>query len=219
MSTYSSVRIPPDGSNTGQRVHVIERDVGGLPMVEHVVVPTDGRDISGVYYGFSGLLTIQQSAHSADEGFVYIINPSTSTKNVSLRRIAYQGAPTTTSARPTTIITAERFSHTGTFSGVSITTGKRDITNPNPSAVIATNSAGLSISMSGATQRGFLIPAVPSGNNSTGSSNELVWEPLNIEGETIVRPSEGILFRQASDGASGDDRSFLLNITWAEYTE
>lgn len=217
MSTPSFIVAPTDAANTGKKVRTQTRTVAGEIVHEHVVVPVDGREILGVHYGHSGLLSIMQSAHPADQGFLYHINPAGSGVMLSLRRIAYQGAPVTTTARPTTRVTAERFTHTGTFSGAFITTGKRASTDANSVGRFANNTTGLSVTPVGAVQRAFLIPAVPSGNGNTGTSNELVWEPLDRDGETLIAPGEGLMFRQADAGSSGDDRAFLFNVVWAEY--
>ena len=217
MTTASFIQAPVDTSNTGKKIRTKTRVVGSDTVHEHVVVPVDGRDILGVHYGHSGLLTIQQSAHAANAGFLYLINPIGSGVIISLRRVAYQGAPTTTTARPTTRITAERFTFTGAHSGAVIATGKNDSTAPASVGVFANNSTGMVVTPVGAVQRGFLIPAVPAGNSTSGSSNELVWEPMNQDGETLIRPGEGLLYRQADAGSAGDDRNFLLNVTWAEY--
>jgi hypothetical protein len=217
MSTAAYVVAPVDTGNTGKNIQTISRTVAGTLVHSHVVVPTDGRDILGVHYGNSGLLTIQAAAHAANEGFLYHINPIGSGVTISLRRISYQGAPVSTTARPATRITAERFTFTGTFSGSAITTGKRSTADAAAVGKFANNTAGLAVSPVGAVQRGFLIPAVPNGNGNTGSSNELVWEPINQDGETLIAPGEGIMFRQADAGSAGDDRTFLFNVTWAEY--
>jgi hypothetical protein len=217
MATSSYVVAPTDTGNSGKNIQTISRTVAGTLVHAHVVVPTDGRDILGVHYGHSDLLTVQASAHAANQGFLYHINPIDSGITISLRRVSYQGAPVSTTARPPTRLTAERFTFTGNFSGASIPTGKRATTDAAAIGKFTNNTAGLTVAPVGAVQRGFLIPAVPNGNGNTGSSNELVWEPLNQDGETLIAPGEGIMFRQADAGGAGDDRTFLFNVTWAEY--
>jgi hypothetical protein len=217
MTTDSYVIAPLDTGNTGKKIRTKTRTVSAQEVHEHVVSVVDGRDLLGIYSFDSGLLTLQAAAHASDVGFIYLINPVGSGVNIGLRRVAYQSAPTSTAARPTSRVTVERFGFTGTHSGAIIQTGKAALSNPTSTLRCATNSTGITITPSGASQKGFLVPAVPNGNNSSGTSNELVWEPLTTDGETIITSGEGIIIRQADAGNSGEDRMFLVNVVWAEY--
>ena len=185
------------------------------------VYGSDGREkadpTTAKFTASSGNLTILAAAHAATAGFFWLINPIGNPKNVKLRRVEFESAPTAATVFVTSPrVTVERMTFTGTASGAQITPSKVKSSMANPTGLLLTANTGLTI-IAGAVAYTFLVTAILT---AVGVSNPsmLEWEPPE-EGMKDLASGEGIVIRQADAGSASDTRKAVVNLAWEEYTE
>lgn len=188
-------------------------DLAGVNANKQLLVSDSTRNRSGVYIATSGLLTMLAAAHAATAGFVWLLNPLTSTKLVAVRRVEVDSMGIAAAAAITRI-TAERISFTGTPTGAAIASGKVDSNYVAPSALFTAANTGLTIT-AGATLYGWMAMAVIT---AAGVAEPVLgeWEPAE-SAMPILRPGEGLVLRQADAGAATDPRRAVVNLAWEEW--
>lgn len=210
------VQLPSDSGNTGKKIRTQSRVVGADTVHEHFFVLTYPRDVRGMFYGHSGRLTVQASAHGALAGFMWLVNQAATGVRAAVRRLKFMSGPTAVTAFASSPrITVERVTFTGTPSGATITPAFRDSTDTTNACTLRTASTGMSLT-AGATVRGWMVPCVMTAVG-TGIPVEQVWEPVDDLGETIIREGEGLVWRQPDAGTTSDTRLAICDVSWLEY--
>lgn len=172
--------------------------------------------IAGIYMGHSGSLTVLAAAHAATAGFMWLLNPLASGRKLAIRRIWLKTSAVTALVAVTAPrITVERMTFTGTPSGATITPAKHSSADVTPVGSIRTASTGITPAADQPLFSG-IIPAIMT---AVGASMPIdyKWEPVDPNGEVILLPGEGLVFRQADAGTASDTRKLVIDITWVEY--
>lgn len=209
--------LPVDTGNSGKRVRTNERTVAAEQVHEHYFIPTSVRQKTGVFLMSTGIITVVQTAHTSLQGFAWLINPTSSTIWMAIRRIEGHSI-TQAAAAVATRIAVERVTFTGTPSGTLLNAIKRQTSDAGPQGVAATTSTGLTLSTvsSNAPLYAFLMTA-SIGSVYSSVPSLLEWEP-DEDGMLVLAPGEGIVLRQPDAGVASDPRRAVFNIGWEEYT-
>jgi len=219
------VQVAPD--STGAKLHTVSKVVGANTVHNQVVIPTSPRTRVGFYFGSSGLITLAAAADAATAGKLWLVNPTTSTTAVALKRVkvSTQGGGALAATTPI-MITAERCLLTGTLTATPIIVAPRvrtaiqgETADPSiPVAKLITATTGLTMTAS-ATARSFLsvvsMSATATGTYS-GPGVE-VWDPDEEGSEFIMAPGEGVVFRQSA-GVTSETRRLTIDLAWEEFT-
>jgi hypothetical protein len=211
------IQLPLDTGNTGKKVRTQSRVIGADTVHEHFYVQPYPRDAVGFYSVHSGRLAVLAAAHAATAGFFWILNPVGAAVQGALRRVEFTAAPVAATVFASTPrITAERMTFTGTASGATLTPARRDSTDAAPTLTVRTASTGITPAAAEIV-RGWLVPPVLTAVG-VPVPVDLVWQPNDVEEEVILRPGEGIVFRQADAGTAADTRIAVVDVSWSEFT-
>ena len=162
----------------------------------------------------SGKLNVLQNAHSNTAGFLWLINPLNTKREIHLKYIDFLCVPTTnTTTLSIPRINIEKCTFTGTSTASPINPAHRSSFDPLPSGLIIFLSNGLNLNQ-GQIIHSFLVPPVLSG--STPYFSEQKFSKIDYDTEIVLPSGEGIVVRQADNGNNSDIRIFLLNICWSE---
>lgn len=195
-----------DGSN----LRTLVTDVNGL-----LKVLVNRNPITGLYFGSSGIFSVQVSAHAATAGFMWLINPIGSTVSIYLRKCNFTSATTTALVTLTSPrVTMERVTFTGTSSGTQITPAKRATTDAAPQGKFISTSTGLTLT-AGAIATAF---AVVNNQTAVGTTqpSEQILDTKDDDGLLVLAPGEGLVWRQPDAGTTSDTRKINVDIKWEE---
>lgn len=168
-----------------------------------------------IYFAHSGRLAVLASAHASTAGFMWLINPVGSGKVAQVRTINISFAPTAASAFISSPrLTVERVTFTGTASGAAITVGQRNSSDGAPACSVRTASTGLSL-VAGAVMFSTVCPSVMTAVGPWVIEED--WNPHDSNDYILLRPGEGLVFRQADNGTTSDTRSATIDLIWGEY--
>jgi hypothetical protein len=160
---------------------------------------------------------LNATLHSGASAFWYILNPTTSTKNVYVKRIVCRSTPTTALVTLTAPrIGVTRLTFTGTTLTPAITSAKMETAEPTPSAVCTTGTTavGLITATVGATCHSFLISGVMTAVGG-GTFSEQQFNALSGE-ELILVAGEGLMFNQVDASTAADTRAVNIQVVWEE---
>lgn len=174
------------------------------------------RKVSGVYIAQTGAHLVLAAADIATAGRWFLLNPATSGLFVALRRIEFlsqlgSALVAVTSPR----LQVERFTFTGSPTGPDIVATKRATADAAQAAKLKSSGAG--ITPSAAVPLFAFLPvasATAVGYNPPGASD---WNP-DEDGQPVLAPQEGLIFRQPDAGTAADTRRYVTNIAWEEFT-
>lgn len=158
--------------------------------------------MAGLYFFDSGELAIRTSAHSALDGFFWLLNPLAGT--LRIRSMTFQSqAATKTEAAAATRISLERMTFTGTPTGSIYEICKGNSTMPVPAFQIVQSSSGI-IPQAGPRWMSFFCFIVMTGGGGAAPFMHFWFSPngRNIE----LLPGEGVVCRQADAGVTNETR-------------
>ncbi len=185
------------------------------------VAPT----VQSVQHATLGTMAVTAAADAATDGFAWLINPIGSGTILDVRKVWFTGGPGTTPLVLTapTEVTVERVTFTGTASGASIAAAVRDTMDAAAVGSIRTASTGLTLA-AGAKAHSFscaqLLGTLDMTSGTSVSPVDQLW-PGNTDtnDHLVLRPGEGIVFRQNTAGAAAlEDRTIQIDVTWDERT-
>lgn len=172
--------------------------------------------ILGQHKAESGRLTVLAAAHAATAGFFWLINPVGSGVTCVLKKLMAMAVPTAITAFPSAPrVTAERVTFTGTASGAQLTAAKRDSTDANAVCTLRTASTGLTLT-GGAVITSFFVPPVLTGVGVAVPAEQYLYDSTDEDDYLVLRPGEGIVFRQADAGTASDTRVIVISLSWEE---
>src|SRR5439155_20041062 len=183
--------------NTGKKVRSQSRVVGADTVHEHYFVPVDPRDVLGLYWVSSGLITPPSSAdNGTSTGRFWLVNPAGSAVKVAVRAIMTRWM---LAGLATADVSAQRlafalFTETGAPSGATIAYAKRDSTDATPVSSLRTAATGMTVTV-GNILRADLPPSV-TGTTGVGAGDSIAAHDRAVvpyEEHTILRAGEGIL--------------------------
>lgn len=172
------------------------------------------RNPAGVYYT-SERFSLLQLAHLANVGFIWLVNPALNNKLLVFRRASFTPMPgSSASMNSAPRIRMERVTFIGTAAGVPLVPAQRDTTEALPSGLTLTTALGLVLVPSS-----VVATFVPQWSNSLGTVYPIdqLWEPPDPDIDGIVlRPGEGLVWRQQDNGSSPETRVFHIDLVWSE---
>lgn len=226
MPNDTFIRLPSDSGNLGQKTAVQQRTQGAdtvtIPkfIVERELVVTEVFRVSGV-----ALTALSVAAHNGTTtGFLWLMNPSASTRTLRIRRISMQyniiGVTTLTTIPR---IVAQRFTWTGTPSGASVAAAPTWLSADVSQADIRTAMTGLTISLITPIVLTDIPPmaqvaGVAAVFESTPTVRSEMIDADGAEDEWIVlTPGQGLVIYQAdAGGATTETRRVLPIIVFDE---
>jgi len=215
------IQLPLDTSNTGKKVRTQTRVVGADTVHEHFFIPISKDSVTGLYRVHSGTLTIPTAAHNGTTtGQLWFQNPTAGTRVARIRKLAetvqcVSGAIDLTAPRQLFNL----FTFTGTASGATLTSAKRDSNDAAATCDIRTASTGMTVTL-GAAFRHTGIPAV----NATASSATIQVNLMPIISEAfnpeeaeciVIRTGQGIVLYSA-DASTTANRRLFSDWAWEE---
>ncbi len=213
--------LPLDSGNTGKKIKVKVSTVGANQVVEYYFIPSSERDQVGNYKFSVPAQAIPTAVHTGTTtGFMFLINPATSTVMVSLDRLTLKQNFSTTLAVDliAPIIRLNRISFTGTLSAASITPAKRRTSDAAPQALLATASTGLTVT-NVATLYEFIGQTMDlvTGGGGHWSVQTDEYNPQGEDDEPVLAPGEGlVLWSQLA--VTTANRKLAINGAWKEWT-
>lgn len=181
--------------------------------------------LQSVQHANVGTFTLAAAAHAATAGFAWLINPVGSGVILDLRKVWVAPGPGTAPlviAAPTNV-TMERVSFTGTAAGATVTPAPRDTAQPAAVGSVRTASTGLTLA-AGPVAHSFQTAQLIGTLGLTAGAASVVIDqewPGNLDSndQIVLRPGEGVVFRQATAGATLlESRTIDIDITWDERT-
>lgn len=215
----SFVQLPVDTGNTGKKVRTQTRVVGADTVHEHAWIQVPKRDITGMYFQGTTILTPPIAAQDGiTTGMYWFVNPVGGGKAGSIRRLKefYQFAALAVDMVPGDF-RHTRFTFTGTPTGASLTPARRDATDAAPVCVVRTASTGMTITLVG-TIRSSSGPTMGMAVGGAGSFPSQENDPfyLTEDEAMVIRPGEGIVFWSAQ-ALTTANRRILSNLLWDEW--
>lgn len=207
----SYVRLPQDGSYSGDYVRVLQRTIGSDVTYSHAYSTISPQKINGLYYFDGGAPSaVSATAHDGTStGFLWIQNPS-SNVNLRLRRLTVSFANATAGAishnsAPRIGFAVSTF--TGTAAGATLTITKRRTTDAANVTSICTAVTGMTVSLGDP----FWAPLVP-GDDITGAVDTFFneareyWRPRREDEFVVLAQNECVVVYQMDDGTASDQR-------------
>lgn len=164
--------------------------------------------------------TVVATAHNGTStGHLWLFNPSTNTKRFRIERVRISTQFGSALSVPTSPVTnLSRFTFTGTASGATVAPAAIDTTY-TASADVRSASTGLTVTLVGGP---FLsvLPVMAQGTAGWAANppNETLWIPREEEYEIVLKPGEGIVIWQSTNGTTSDTRVVAIEVQWEEYT-
>lgn len=215
---HQKIVMPTEGA--GKQIHTreITVDIGGTPTVvqQEYVIPTSARVASGIYLATTGVSTVTSAADTFPAGRWFLVNPVGSTIKVALRHVQMHSHCASAAVRassPRLLLVA--FTFTGSPSGATITPRRAFTTFAAPTGSLRTASTGLTITRTQDVAAFLPWAAVTAVDASRPA--ESTWCPPEDE-QIVLAAGEGILLTQADAGTTSDNRRYVNNLVWAEYT-
>jgi hypothetical protein len=152
-------------------------------------------------------------------GFLFLINPLSSTIKIAIDRLTLKHNFSTTLAvdliAPIILIT--RMTFTGTLSAAAITPARRRSADAAPQGLIAAASTGLTVTTVATIYSaiGMTMDLVTGGGGHWLAQND-EWNPSSDDDEVVLLPGEGIAV-WSSFAVTTANRKLLVNGAWYEY--
>lgn len=208
--------LPFDIFTVRKNLRMQTRIVGGNTVFELFAIPISRRSRLGIYYGSSGILSIQAAAHAATAGFWWLINPVGSAVKVALRRIIFEHSAAALAAANTRV-TLERITFTGTASAV-ITPLKRDSNDAANVGLALSASTGItpaSVSSNAAIYTSWSPPVITAAGVLTPVQD--AFHLYDEDEQGILAAGEGFVVRQPDAGVTTDPRRLVVSVIWEEF--
>jgi hypothetical protein len=218
--TDQVIILPSDSGNTGKKIRTKESVVGANTVEEYFFIPSSERNITGQYKFVIPAQAIPTAAHTATTtGFVYLINPLSSTINIAVDRVSFKQNFSTTLAVDliAPLIHVSRISFTGTLSAAATTPAKRKTADAAAQGLIATAMTGLTVT-NVANVYGIVGQTMDlvTGGGGHWSAQSDEWNPEDEDDELILAPGEGVVI-WSTLAVTTANRKLLVNGAWFEF--
>lgn len=218
--TDNVIILPTDSGNTGKKIRTKESVVGANTVEEYFFIPSSERNTTGQYKFVIPAQAIPTAAHTGTTtGFLFMINPLSSTVNMAVDRISFRQNFSTTLAVDliAPLIHVSRITFTGTLSATATTPAKRKTSDAAAQGLIATAMTGLTVTKLGDVY-GFIgqtMDLVTGGaGHWSGQADE--WNPQDEDDELILVPGEGIVV-WSTLAVTTANRKLIVNGAWFEF--
>lgn len=221
-TSESFIRIPDDSGNSGKKIRTQYMTVDSNVVHVHHFIQCSQAVIKGVYSVCSASTRIlsgsAQNGHSSGAVF-WLQVPTTSTSIIRIRKwdIPFVSAAGGSIVAPLRMI-AQKFNHTGGWSGATLPISRRKTSDPIPRADVRTAMTGTTITLqpNGMCYSNFSSCSIPLGVNVFTLNYQVFNLPTNEDEFISVFPGEGFTLYHADAGGSSDPRAYLVNMTWDE---
>jgi hypothetical protein len=218
--TDQVIILPSDTGNTGKKIRTKESVVGANTVEEYYFIPSSDRSATGNYKFSSGAQAIPIAVHTGTTtGFLFLINPLTSTVNVSLDRTTLKQNFSTALAVDliAPIININRISFTGTLTAAAITPAKRKTADAAAQGLISLASTGLTVTNVALvyTFIGQTMDLVTGGGGHWSAQTD-EWNPQGEDDEIVLVPGEGLVW-WSSLAVTTANRKLAINGAWKEW--
>jgi hypothetical protein len=218
--TDQVIILPTDSGNTGKKIRTKESVIGANTVEEYFFIPSSERSMLGNYKFSVPAAAIPTAVHTGTTtGFMFLINPLTSTATVSIDRMSLKHNFSTTLAVDliAPIIRMNRITFTGTLSAAAITPAKRKTADAAPQALLSAASTGLTVTNVATIYEwlGMTMDLVTGGGGHwLAQSDE--WNPQGDDDELVLVPGEGIVV-WSSFAVTTANRKLSINGAWKEW--
>jgi hypothetical protein len=218
--TDQVIILPLDTGNTGKKIRTKESVVGANTVEEYYFIPSSERSQLGNYKFSVPAVAIPAAVHTGTTtGFMFLINPLTSTSTVSIDRMSLKHNFSTTLAVDliAPILRLNRITFTGTLSAAAITPAKRKTADAAPQALLSAASTGLTVTNVATIYEwiGMTMDLVTGGaGHWIAQSDE--WNPQGEDDELVLVPGEGIVLWSTFAVTTGN-RKLSINGAWKEF--
>jgi hypothetical protein len=219
--TDQVIILPLDTGNTGKKIRTKESVVGANTVEEYYFIPSSERSTTGQYKFVIPAQAIPTAAHTGTTtGFLYLINPVSSTVKIAIDRLSFKHGFSTTLAVDliSPLIHVARISFTGTLSATATTPIKRNtVTDAAPQGLIATAMTGLTVTLVGNAWSfmGQTMDLVTGGGGHWNPMSD-EYNPEGEDDEIILAPGEGIVV-YSTLAVTTANRKLMINGAWFEY--
>jgi hypothetical protein len=218
--TDQVIVLPLDSGNTGKKIRCKESVVGANTVEEYFFIPSSERDTVGQYKFVIPAQAIPIAVHTGTTtGFLFIVNPLTSTIKMAIDRITLKHNFSTTLAVDliAPLININRISFTGTLSAATTTPAKRKTADAAAQGLIAIASTGLTVTnVAGVWGMVGNTMDLVTGGGGHWSAQTDEWNPNDEDDELILLPGEGIVV-WSTLAVTTANRKLLINGAWFEY--
>lgn len=212
--------LPIDSGNAGKCVRTQTDVVGGQTIYEHFLIPTWALTVIGHYFFSSSLQPVSSSIQDGvNTGFLWFINPASSTITTMLRRIILDFSAGLALSAPTApVVSFTKFTYTGSPLGGTFTPASAQTGQASAQVSIRQSSQGLTITK----LADFGQAAFPSLETSVGLcyvvKEVLPFNPFAYQRGLCLEcgPGEGIAIWQSVAGSGADSRRFSCQVEWDE---
>jgi hypothetical protein len=218
--TDQVIILPLDTGNTGKKIRTKESVVGANTVEEYFFIPSSERSTTGNYKFSSGANAIPAAANTGTTtGLLYLINPATSTVNVSLDRTTLKQNFSTTLAVDliAPIIQINRITFTGTLTAAAITPARRKTADAANQGLMSLAMTGLTVTLGAVvyTFIGQTMDLVTGGAGHWSAQND-EWNPQSDDDEIVLVPGEGLVWWSSLAVTTGN-RKLAINGAWKEW--
>jgi hypothetical protein len=218
--TDQVIILPLDSGNTGKKIRTKESVVGANTVVEYFFIPSSERDVTGQYKFTLAAQAIPAAVHTGTTtGFMFLINPLSSTIKMAVDRITLKQNFSTTLAVDliAPLINVNRVSFTGTLSAATTTPAKRKTSDATAQGLLAIASTGLTVTNVAAVWSciGQTMDLVTGGGGHWNAQSD-EWNPSDEDDELILLPGEGVVIWSTLAVTTGN-RKLLINGAWFEF--
>jgi hypothetical protein len=218
--TDQVIILPLDSGNTGKKVRTKESTVGANTVEEYFFIPSSERSETGNYKFSVTAAAIPAAVHTGTTtGFMFLINPLTSTVSIAIDRISLKHNFSTTLAVDliAPIIRLNRITFTGTSSAAAITPAKRKTADAAAQGLLSAASTGLTVTNVATIYEwiGQTMDLVTGGGGHWSAQTD-EWNPQGEGDELILVPGEGIVIWSQLAVTTGN-RKLAINGAWKEF--
>ena len=188
-----------------------------VKFIQTVTTPTvdHPETYQGIYYYHPGAQTVLATADPSTSGRWYLVNPTTSSRTVRVKRLRFTCQHASVLATPTAPrITLERITFTGTASGAAITPARRKTADSAPVAKFVTTYSGMTVT-NGPVVQAFLPAVALTAVGGVSDAAEQLYD-ADVDESIDLAAGEGVTIRQADDGTANDTRTYVTDVVTAE---
>jgi hypothetical protein len=218
--TDQVIILPTDSGNTGKKIRTKESVIGANTVEEYFFIPSSERNTTGQYKFVIPAQAVPTAVHTGTTtGFLFLINPLSSTVNIAVDRMSFRQNFSTTLAVDliAPLIHTSRITFTGTLSAATTTPAKRKTADAAAQGLIAIASTGLTVTKLGDVY-GFVGQTMDLVTGGAGHWNAMVdeWNPQDEDDELILVPGEGIVV-WSTFAVTTANRKLLITGAWFEF--
>jgi hypothetical protein len=218
--TDQVIILPLDSGNTGKKIRTKESVVGANTVEEYFFIPSSERSTTGQYKFVIPAQAIPTAVHTGTTtGFLFIVNPLSSTVNMAIDRMSFRQNFSTTLAVDliAPLIHVSRITFTGTLSAATTTPAKRKTADAAAQGLIAIASTGLTVTKLGDVF-GIIGQTMDLVTGGGGHWNPMIdeWNPQDEDDEVILVPGEGLVV-WSTLAVTTANRKLLLTGAWFEF--